>query len=74
MAASKKEALVEVVIPRTKKDQEDAVVWINNTRYQIQPGKRVKVPESVAAALEDRDYMVDYCMDFEEGLAPKSFA
>lgn len=57
---------VKIKIERTKKDQEDVVVWVNDKRYLIKRGVYVEVPESVAKVLEEKDEMLDYSFKFEE--------
>ena len=66
MAKSKKEEMVTVKIPRISKTQADEVIWVGNKRYQIRPGESVKVPESVAAVLADREYMRSKAYEFEQ--------
>lgn len=75
MAESKKEIIAEtngvekyvtVKIVREKKDDEDAVVWVNNKRYLIKKGVNVDVPESVALILEQQEQMLEYIYDYED--------
>ena len=46
-----KEKLVKVRIPKTKENQDDVFVSVNNRTWLIQRGKEVEVPECVAEVL-----------------------
>ena len=48
MAEAAKEKTVKIRIPRTKADQEDVPVWVNDRSWIIKRGVDVEVPECVA--------------------------
>ena len=61
-----KEKLVKIRIPRTKADQEDVPVWVNNRSWLIKRGVEVEVPECVAEVLRHQEEMLEEIMLFEE--------
>lgn len=63
------EKLVTIKIPRTKKDQPDTFVSVNERTWQIKPGVAVDVPECVAEVLQHREEMLEKIMEFEEANA-----
>ena len=63
------EKLVTIKIPRTKKDQPDTFVSVNERTWQIKPGVEVEVPECVAEVLQHREEMLEKIMEFEEANA-----
>lgn len=63
-----KEKLVKVRIPKTKKDEADAFVSVNNRTWQIQRGVEVEVPECVAEQLIHEQEMLEEAMEFEAAL------
>jgi len=64
--AEAKEKLVKIRIPRTKADQEDVPVWVNNRSWLIKRGETVEVPECVAEVLRHQEEMLEEAMLFEE--------
>lgn len=64
--AEAKEKLVKIRIPRTKADQEDVPVWVNNRSWLIKRGVTVEVPECVAEVLRHQEEMLEEAMLFEE--------
>ena len=64
--AEAKEKLVKIRIPRTKVDQEDIPVWVNNRSWLIKRGETVEVPECVAEVLRHQEEMLEEAMLFEE--------
>lgn len=60
----KKEDLVRVLIPRTSPDQEDKVVWVNDSRFVIQRGVEVDVPRCVAEVLTHESAMLRKAYDY----------
>lgn len=64
--AEAKEKLVKIRIPRTKVDQEDVPVWVNNRSWLIKRGETVEVPECVAEVLRHQEEMLEEAMLFEE--------
>lgn len=69
--AEAKEKLVKIRIPRTKKDQEDVPVWVNNRSWLIKRGETVEVPECVAEVLRHQEEMLEEAMLFEEKASKK---
>lgn len=63
---AEKEKLVKIRIPRTKADQEDVPVWVNNRSWLIKRGVEVEVPECVAEVLRHQEEMLEEIMLFEE--------
>lgn len=61
-----KEKTVKIRIPKTKKDQDDVFVSVNDRTWQIQRGKEVEVPECVAEVLLHQQEMEEIAMAFEE--------
>ena len=71
MAETKKteaheEKMVKIRIPRTKADQEDVPVWVNERSWIIKRGVEVEVPECVAEVLRHQEEMLEEIMLFEE--------
>ena len=64
--AEQKEKMVRVKIPRTRKDQEDVLVYINMMPYTIKRGVEGEVPECVAEVLQHQEEMLEKIMQFEE--------
>lgn len=63
------EKLVTIKIPRTKKDQPDTFVSVNERTWLIKPGVEVEVPECVAEVLRHSEEMMEKRMAFEEAHA-----
>ena len=61
-----KEKKVKIRIPRTKVNEEDVFVSVNNSTYMIKRGAEVEVPESVAEVLRHREEMLEEIMLFNE--------
>ena len=61
-----KETMVKVRIPRTRADQEDVPVWVNERSWLIKRGVEVEVPECVAEVLRHQEEMLETIMIFEE--------
>ena len=57
--------MVKVRIPRTKKDEEDVFVSVNNYTCIIKRGVEVEVPECVAEVLRHQEVMLEEIMLFE---------
>ena len=64
--AEQKQKMVKVKIPRTRKDQEDVLVYLNMKPYTINRGVEVEVPEGVAEILKHQEEMLEKIMQFEE--------
>ena len=58
--------MVKVRSPRTKADQEDVFVSVNNYTCIIKRGAEVEVPEYVAEVLKHQEEMLEKIMLFEE--------
>lgn len=71
MAETKKteapvEKMVKIRIPRSKSDQEDVPVWVNERSWIIKRGVEVEVPECVAEVIRHQEEMLESIMLFEE--------
>ena len=64
--AENKQKMVKVRIPRTKKDEEDVFVSVNNYTCIIKRGVKVEVPDYVAEVLQHQEEMLEEIMIFEE--------
>lgn len=64
-ATETKQKTVKIRIPRTKKDQEDVPVWVNNDSWLIKRGVEVEVPECVAEVLRHQEEMMENIVEFE---------
>ena len=60
------EKLVKIRIPRTKADQEDVAVWVNERSWLIKRGVEVEVPECVAEVIRHHEEALENIMLFEE--------
>ena len=67
-----KEKTVKVRIPRTKADQEDVAVWVNDRSWIIKRGVEVEVPECVAEVLRHQEEMLEEIVLFEEASKKKN--
>ena len=67
----KTEKKVKIRIPRTKKDQEDVFVSVNNYTCVIKRGVEVEVPDYVAEVLQHQEEMLETIMLFDEEKATK---
>ena len=63
--AETKQKMVTIRIPRTKKDEEDVFVSVNNYTCMIKPGEEVEVPDFVAEVLKHREEMLEIAAAFE---------
>ena len=63
--------MVKIRIPRTRKDQEDVFVSVNNYNCVIQRGVEVEVPDYVAEVLQHQEEMLEKIMLFDEEKATK---
>ena len=61
-----KQKMVKIRIPRTKGDQEDVFVSVNNYTCIIKRGVEVEVPEFVAEVLKHQEEMLENIMLFDE--------
>jgi len=60
------EKKVTIRIPRTRADQEDVFVSVNNYTCMIQRGVEVEVPAAVAEVLRHQEEMLETIMRFEQ--------
>ena len=63
--------MVKIRIPRTRKDQEDVFVSVNNYTCVIKRGDEVEVPDYVAEVLQHQEEMLEKIMLFDEEKATK---
>ena len=59
------EKTVKIRIPKTKKEQEDVFVSVNNKTWLIKRGTEVEVPECVAEVLRHQEEMLEVIMNFD---------
>lgn len=64
-------AMITVKIPRTRKDQEDVFVAVNNRTYIIKRGVPVDVPDFVYEVLQHQEEMLEKIMLFDEQYAER---
>ena len=67
----KTEELVKIKIPKTKSQQDDVFVSVNNRTWQIQRGVYVEVPACVAEVLQHAEDMETEAARFEEQVRSK---
>ena len=70
--AENKQKMVKIRIPRTKADQEDVFVSVNNYTCVIKRGVEVEVPDFVAEVLRHQEEMLEQIMLFEDAAQKKS--
>ena len=63
--------MVKIRIPRTKADEEDVFVSVNNYPCVIKRGVEVEVPDFVAEVLQHQQEMLEQTMLFEEAAQKK---
>lgn len=61
-----KEKLVKIRIPKTKENQDDVYVSVNDRNWQIKRGVEVEVPECVAEVLLHQQEMEEIALEYEE--------
>ena len=61
-----KEKLVKIRIPKTKENQDDVYVSVNDRNWQIKRGVEVEVPECVAEVLLHKERMEEIALAYEE--------
>ena len=61
-----KQKTVKIRIPRTKKDEEDVFVSVNNYTCIIKRGVEVEVPDFVAEVLRHQEEMLEAIMLFDD--------
>lgn len=60
-----KEKLIKIRIPRTRKDEEDVFVSVNERTWLIKRGVDAEVPECVAEVIRHREEALEEAYDFE---------
>ena len=63
---SEKVKMVKIRIPRSRKDQEDVFVSVNDYTCIVKRGVEVEVPEFVAEVLRHQEEMLETIMEFED--------
>ena len=61
-----KEKLVKIRIPKTKENQDDVFVSVNDRTWQIKRGVEVEAPECVAEVLLHQQEMEEIALAYEE--------
>ena len=61
-----KEKLVKIRIPKTKENQDDVYVSVNDRNWQIKRGVEVEVPECVSEVLVHQQEMDEIALAYEE--------
>ena len=69
-----KEKLVKVRIPKTKENQCDVFVSVNDRNWLIKRGVEVEVPLCIAKALEHQEEMLIKAMEYEAAVMGKASA
>lgn len=64
-----KEKMVTIHLSKTRANEDDERVWVNNRSWQIQRGVDVEVPECVAEVLRHKQEALDRIMLFKEANA-----
>ena len=64
-----KEKTVKIKLPRTRSEQEDVFVSVNNRTFLIKRGEVVEVPACVAEVLAHQEKMLEKIMLFEAAAA-----
>lgn len=59
------EKTVKIKLPKSRAEQEDVFVSVNNRTFLIARGVEVEVPECVAEVLTHREEMLEKIMLFE---------
>jgi hypothetical protein len=60
------EKMIKIRIPRTRADEEDVPVWVNERSWLIKRGVEVEVPECVAEVLRHQEENLEEIMLFNE--------
>ena len=64
-----KEKTEKIKLPRTRSEQEDVFVSVNNRTFLIKRGEEVEVPACVAEVLAHQEKMLEKIMLFEAAAA-----
>ncbi len=65
---TEKEKMVKIKIPRTRKEEGDEFVSVNERTWLIKRGVEVEVPECVAEVLRHKEEMEEAAYDFDQGV------
>ena len=71
MVTTEKEKMIKIRIPRTKADEEDVPVWVNERSWLIKRGVEVEVPECVAEVLRHQEEMLEEIMLYNDKVQNK---
>lgn len=70
---TEKEKKVKIRLPKTKENQDDVFVSVNNETWLIQRGVEVEVPPCVAEVLMQQQEMLEKAMAYaDEASKPKN--
>lgn len=64
-AAPVKEKTVKIRLPKTRENQDDVFVSVNNRTWLIKRGVEVEVPECVAEVFRNQERMMEETFAFE---------
>lgn len=64
-ASPAKEKTVKIRLPKTRENQDDVFVSVNNRTWQIKRGVEVEVPECVAEVFHNQERMLEEIFAFE---------
>ena len=62
---TKKQKMVTIKLPLTRKEKDDVWVSVNGEKYLIKRGVEVEVPDYVAEVLRRKEEMLDVAMAYE---------
>lgn len=71
MSVVKKDTVI-IKLPKTREQQDDVFVSVNNRSWQIQRGVNVEVPACVAEVLKHSDEMAEAALRFEAQVQSKN--
>ena len=60
-----KEKMIKIRLPRTRDDEGDEFISVNNRRWQIQRGVEIELPECAVEVLRHREEMMESIVLFE---------
>ena len=63
------EKKVTIRLPKTRAEQEDVFVSVNDRTWLIRRGEEVSVPECVAKLLQNRERAMETALKFEQSTA-----
>lgn len=63
------EKKVTIRLPKTRAEQEDVFVSVNDRTWLIRRGEEVSVPECVAKLLRNRERALELALKFEQSTA-----